>query len=344
MGNADPERSSSIRSADNITLDTIPLHSTNLLTVLDEDGVIQYESPSIERIYGYEQDELLGEQVAEYFHPDDREEVVNAFQTVVSSKTHRVEAVEYRHEQADGTYCWVESVASTNPTPEGHYVINTCDISDRKAREQELVHKTERLDEFASVLSHDLRNPLQVAQGQLRLATEDCDSEHLTTIEQAHSRMGALIDDLLLLAQDGQVIGEQEPVELHSIVTDAWRTIGTDDATLVIETEQVIEADRSRLQQVLENLFRNTVEYGHPGVTIEVGSLPDGFYVEDDGPGIPEQDRSRIFDEGYSGEGGTGLGLSIVERVIQAHGWEITVTDGVAGGARFEIRNVSHSV
>ncbi len=87
-----------------IPLDVLPLHSTNLLTVLDENGIIHYESPSIERIYGYEQDELVGEQVAEYFHPDDREDVVSAFQRVVSSEEYTVEAVEYRHRQADGAY------------------------------------------------------------------------------------------------------------------------------------------------------------------------------------------------------------------------------------------------
>jgi PAS domain S-box-containing protein len=119
-------------------LDEIPLHSTNLLTVLDETGVIQYESPAIERIYGYKQDELAGEQVAEYFHPDDRERVVAAFEAVVASEEYRVEAVEYRHRQADGSYTWVESVASANPTPQGHYVVNSRDVSERKRREREL--------------------------------------------------------------------------------------------------------------------------------------------------------------------------------------------------------------
>ncbi|MGM7449659.1 PAS domain-containing protein, partial [Idiomarina sp. ST20R2A10] len=88
---------------------TIPLHSTNLLTVLDPDGVIRYESPSIERIFGFAQDDLVGEQVAEYFHPDDRDRVVEAFRTVVADDGDTVQSVEYRHERADGSYVWVES-------------------------------------------------------------------------------------------------------------------------------------------------------------------------------------------------------------------------------------------
>jgi len=76
-------------------------------------------------------------------------------------------------------------------------------------------------------------------------------------------------------------------------------------------------------------------------VMVTVGVLTDGFYVEDDGPGIPPDRRDRVFDSGYtSAEDGTGLGLNIVERIVEAHGWEIAVTEGHDGGARFEITGV----
>ena len=77
------------------------------------------------------------------------------------------------------------------------------------------------------------------------------------------------------------------------------------------------------------------------GVTIRIGRLPDGFYVEDDGPGIPTDAREQVFDSGYSTtREGTGFGLSIVEEVVTAHDWTIAVTDGETGGARFEITGV----
>jgi PAS domain S-box-containing protein len=126
-------------------LDVIPLHSTDLLTLLDARGVVRYESPSIERLYGYDQDELVGESVADYFHPEDRERVVRAFESIVASEDHRVESVEYRHLQADGSYRWIESVASTNPTPDGHYVVNSRDVSGRKERERELERTREQV-------------------------------------------------------------------------------------------------------------------------------------------------------------------------------------------------------
>lgn len=126
------------------SLESLPVHSTDLLTLLDERGIIQYESPAIERLYGYAQNELVGERVADYFHPEDRENVMAAFEAVVTGEAGHVESVEYRHLMADGSYRWIESVASSNPTPEGHYVVNSRDISDRIQRKRDLEAANER--------------------------------------------------------------------------------------------------------------------------------------------------------------------------------------------------------
>ncbi|MCQ4333883.1 PAS domain-containing sensor histidine kinase [Natronomonas sp. F2-12] len=319
----------------------LPLHSTSLLTVLDEEGIVLYESPSIERIYGYRQDDLVGEQVAEYFHPDDREKVIAAFQAVVTSEKETVEAVEYRHRRADRTYLWVESVASANPTPDGNYVVNTRDISTRKEIERHLQNTNERLEEFASVVSHDLRNPLNVAQGRLQLAQQDCESTHLADVETAHNRMKTLIEDLLTLSRVGKQISETEPIGLAPLCETCWQMVETADATLVIETDRHLRADRHRLRQLLENLVRNAIEHGGQNVTVTVGEIDSGFYVEDDGPGIPSDERSQVFEAGHSTtQGGTGLGLSIVKQIIEAHDWRVHLTEGSDGGARFEITSV----
>ncbi|MDR9382687.1 MAG: PAS domain S-box protein, partial [Natronomonas sp.] len=127
------------------SLDRLPLHSTDLLTLLDPSGIVLYESPSIERLYGYDQKEPVGEQVAEYFHPEDRDRVVGAFAAIVSSDEQHVETVEYRHLMADGSYRWIESVGSSNPTPEGNYVISSRDISERKQRDRQLRQTREQV-------------------------------------------------------------------------------------------------------------------------------------------------------------------------------------------------------
>ncbi|MFB6254063.1 MAG: sensor histidine kinase, partial [Halobacteriaceae archaeon] len=209
-----------------------------------------------------------------------------------------------------------------------------------KAR-RELEEQNERLKEFTSIISHDLRNPLNVAEGRLELAREECNSEHLASVARAHERMNVLIDDLLTLAQKGKESIDKKSVSLQADCDACWETVETGEGTLVINTDRTVIADRSQLHQLLENLFRNAIEHGGENVTVTIGELDDGFYVEDDGPGIPESERDKIFNAGYStSEEGTGFGLSIVKRVADAHGWEIQVTESETGGARFEITGV----
>ncbi|MUW14350.1 PAS domain S-box protein [Halorubrum sp. CBA1125] len=212
------------------------------------------------------------------------------------------------------------------------------DISERKKLEQE----TERLEQFTRVVSHDLRNPLNVAQGRLALAREECDSPHLEDVSRAHDRMSALIEDLLTLAREDGHVNDPEPVPLAELVESCWRSVETGDATIRTNVDQTIRADRSRLAQLLENLIRNSVEHGGTDVTVTVGTLDDGFYVEDTGPGIPEEHWGQVFDAGFStAADGTGFGLSIVEQVADAHGWEVSIAASSDGGARFDITGVS---
>ena len=271
----------------------------------------------------------------------------------------------------------------------------------RRANAQ-LRAQNERLDEFASIVGHDLRNPLNTLSISLELAEETGDEEHFERATRSADRMEGLIDDLLALARQGESAGEPEPVSLAAVTDDARDTVETGDATVTVTEDLTVRADRSRLRQLLENLLRNAVEHGstsrqppaddavehgstsprsrtpedavehgspnssgeipeHPTqyggtVTITVGAIDDrGFYVADDGPGIPDDERGQIFETGYSTAGsGAGIGLAIVKRIVDAHDWEITVTDSEAGGARFEItavetvdadgpRGVSHS-
>jgi signal transduction histidine kinase len=214
------------------------------------------------------------------------------------------------------------------------------DITERRRRERELERRNERLDEFAGVVSHDLRNPLNVAQGRLRLLADeldpDGDSEHLAAIERAHDRMGALIGDLLALARGERGELDPEVLSLAELSRRCWRTVETGDADLVVDGDVTVQADRSRLQQLLENLLANAVEHG--GGRVRVGPTAEGFYVADDGPGIDPEDRERAFEAGYTtAEAGTGLGLRIVREVADAHGWSVTVEESREGGARFEV-------
>ncbi len=215
------------------------------------------------------------------------------------------------------------------------------DVSERRAREREIERQNERLENFASVVSHDLRNPLNVAQGYLDLLKEDISRDELQLVDNALNRMDVLITELLELAQSDSSVGELTPVSIQSIAKDAWQNVHTREATLHTPDERQVLADDSRLQQLFENLFRNAVEHGGSDIRVTVGTSGDGFYVADTGPGIPPAKRDRVFETGYTTEEtGTGFGLSIVQQIVTGHGWEIQVTESPEGGAQFEITGV----
>lgn len=207
-----------------------------------------------------------------------------------------------------------------------------------------LERQNDRLDEFASLVSHDLRNPLNVAQGRLELVRADADNENMEEIARSLERMDSLIEDMNALAREGNAVEETDEVELAPVVRESWEFVQPTQATLQLSANCLLSADRSRLLQVVENLIRNAIEHNDEQVTITVGLVPslNGFYIEDDGSGIPQGEQQNIFEGGYSSDSdGTGYGLAIVQQIIQAHGWEISTSESESGGARFEITTES---
>jgi PAS domain S-box-containing protein len=285
------------------------------------------------------------EEGLKFFHPADRDQIEDAVENALT--TGQPYDLEVRLITAEGNERWVrtrgEPVEGAEDTVRGYVQ----DISDRMHREEQLKRQNDRLDEFASVVSHDLQTPLSVIEARVDLALEEYDRSHLDSISDATDRMRSIIDDVLLLAREGQDIGEMETVALQPVVEDAWAMVadGHAEAELIFADASgawdPIRADRDRLRQLLDNLFRNAIHHAGPDVTVRFETTDGGFAVEDDGPGIPEAEREQVFESGYStGTEGTGFGLAIVKQVIEAHGWEIRVTAGSEGGARFEITGV----
>jgi len=220
-------------------------------------------------------------------------------------------------------------------------------------REHDLRVQRDRMEQFIGVVSHDLRNPLHVVEGRLELIRETGDLSHLEDAEDGVARMKALIDDLLTLAREGYAVEDRTAVSLDSLAERTWGMARTGDATLTVEGSAPVFGDENRLKQVFENLFRNAADHAGDDAVVWVGPIVDdtetggdkersvgrvtGFYVADDGPGIPADEQDDVLSvDGFSG-GDTGLGLSIVAQITDAHGWDISVTDSRAGGARFEV-------
>ncbi len=316
-------------------------NASDIITVVDNEGTLEYVSPSIDRVLGYDPETLLGQSLRTYVHSDDRDRVGNALDTIgVDTDTVRFE---YRVEDADGAVRVVESVGqdlTENPFVQG-VVVHTRDVTDRHQREQELERANDHLEAFASAVSHDLRNPLNVAAGNLELARTEGDEEYFARVENAHDRMETLIRDLLTLAKHGQTVAETDSLDLGTVATDAWETVETARSTLDVRETATIDADQNRLTQLFENLYRNAIDHAGADVTVRVGTVSDGFFVEDNGPGIPEEKRDEIFQSGYtSSDNGTGFGLAIVRNVVDAHGWSIRAVESESDGARFEVRSV----
>ncbi|WP_281195242.1 histidine kinase N-terminal 7TM domain-containing protein [Halorubrum sp. F4] len=224
------------------------------------------------------------------------------------------------------------------------WVVLIGDVTTIEEQRRALAERNERLDAFAGIVSHDLRNPLSVISGYAEIARETGDPEHFERIDDTVDRMTEFLEDLLQLSRQGETVTEFEPVPLREVLEAVETGIADDDLTVVVEDgvdDAVVLADRARLGQVLDNLLRNARDHADEPVTVAVGRLSDGFYLADDGPGIPESEHENVFDVGFTTrESGTGLGLAIVRDVVEAHGWSIEVTESEEGGTRFEITGV----
>lgn len=307
--------------------------------VYDETGQYRYVNENFADLFGVQPDELIGTPLWEIVPEIEEDRFPGYWESFVEGKTRKDET---RHEY-NGVSVPVATVTTRHIIDGTPYHFGTIkNITERKRRERELKRQNERLDAFTSVVSHDLRNPLNVAQGYIEILEEDIDRDELALVDNALDRMESLISELLALAKSGDHISDTEPISLAEIAQDTWETVDTASATLQV-TEMVpkLVAARSRLRQLLANLFRNAIQHGGENVTVTVGGTDDGFFVEDDGEGIPAEERGDVFNAGFTtNSDGTGFGLNIVDQIATAHDWDIEVTEGAQGGARFEITGV----
>ena len=330
------------------------------------DPVIEYEfvdgEPVVESVnrafvetFGYEPGVAVGEPLNDLVVPEGKEDEAKSLDERVRAgeRLH----VEIERETTDGSreFLFRNIPVETGDPPVGYAVY--VDITDQKERERQLRERNDRLNEFASVIGHDLRNPMGAVRHRIEMGRQTGDDRHLDDALSALDRMDELLRDLLQMARQGEELGETEPVSLGAVARAGWDHIATGESSLVVTDDATVVADRGRLTQLLENLFINAVEHGstapashapenadgHPEpVEVRVGVADDGcIVVEDDGRGIPAADRQDVFDSGFSTSSeGTGYGLAIVRQVARAHDWEAAASESAEGGARFEFRGV----
>ena len=352
------------------TYETLVEASGDAMYALDAEGRITFVNDAHVSLTGYPEAEVLGEHVSVRLREEDVERGEALIREMLADDDRRSDTIEMDVVTRDGRRIPCENHVAILPMEDGEFrgtagVLR--DISERKERERTLRSQNERLDRFASMVSHDLRNPLNVAVARVQMERQENDGENLAKAQEALVRMGEMVDDVLSLARNGGGVVDSDDVAFARCVDAAWESVDSGAATLAVSGEPgTLLADGNRLQRLLENLFRNAVGHGGPEVTVRVGWIEGrddrddgghddphrstgggpsaGFYVEDDGPGVPEADRQRVFEFGETADAeadGTGFGLAIVEEIARAHGWTVRVTGSASGGARFEVTGVA---
>lgn len=321
------------------------MNSTDMLGIVNAQGRFEYISPVCKDILGYEQEELIGECAFDYQPVEDRKHVMELFFDAIEDPTQEP-VIEHRFKTADDDYVLLETRGKNmfdDDLIDG-FVVNARDISGLKKRERELEQQNEQLKDMRKVIAHDIRNPLSLAANSMVLYEETDDEEHLERTKRAIERIDSLVDRVLMMAKHERTVEGTEQVPLKDIAERAWEMVGTetDRAELHVVDSRELEADPNALQQAFENLFANAIEHTSGDLTVRVGTMEDGIYVEDTGQGIPKDSRERVFESGYTtNANNTGFGLNIVKQIFVGHGWEIDLTEGADGGARFEITGIT---
>jgi PAS domain S-box-containing protein len=337
----------------------------DIISIIDEQGRLNFSSEAAERIHGYASGELVGKNTLDFSHPDDREHVSQALLELLKVPGARA-SMRYRYRNKDGSYALMEATARNqlqNPLIEGVITVAR-ESGERKRVEDDLLAAHAARDEFLAIAAHELRSPITALTGYLRSierrlrgqpAVGDPVRADLHAAMGQTTRLGNLVAELLDASRfrEGQLALQPEPFEFAAFLTETLAGLaGTLEAagcrlTLDIETIAVSgKWDRSHLAQVVENLVANAAKYA-PGspVSVRLARSERGVQlsVADRGPGISAELHARLFERfasgGASGQGGGGLGLGlyISKRIVEAHGGRLFVHSVPGHGATFVI-------
>ncbi len=328
------------------------------------DGEILTWNAAAERTFGHTADEVIGQSI-EIIVPAEYREELARYRAAVK-RGEKIAHFETVRQCKDGRRIDVWLAVSPIQDHAGRVVGLSAverDITERKRHDAqlrrlnaELQAKSAEMEQFAYIVSHDLKSPLVTMLGFVGLLREDLGenvrpevTDGLNRIGGAATRMSQLIDDLLELSRVGRVKDESRPVDLETLVDQLRQDLAEEfhrvGAELIVERPlAAVHADPRRLQQVLQNLLTNAVKYGctraEPKIWVSAEQRAGGtrIGVRDNGPGINAAHHERIFrlfEQAEPGQGGTGVGLALIAKIVQAHGGRCGVDSSPGNGAAF---------
>ncbi|PHQ40447.1 hypothetical protein DJ69_01320 [Halorubrum persicum] len=318
------------------------------ITIGDTDGAdnpLIYANGGFVDLTGYPREEIIGQDCRFLQGEETREPPVAEMREAINNA--EPVTIELRNYRKDGEMFWnrvsIAPIFDEDGEPD-YFVGFQQDVTEEREIQERHEEWVEMMQGFGQLLSHDLQTPLDVIQGRIELTQETSEVTHLEEAQEALDRVEELIEDVADVMQTGELVSDEEYVDVGKLTKEVWQTLDVGDASIKIADEiPDVYADELALKRLLENLLGNSLEHGEEDILVRVGRLDDepGFYVEDNGPGIPENERTDVFVPGFTTkESGTGFGMASVAQIVAAHGWRIRVQDGINGGARFEIFDI----
>lgn len=335
----------------------------DMMCVAGTDGYLKQVNPAFERVLGYSQSELLKVAFIDFVHPADRQATIDAVQKLAHGES--VVDFENRYMARDGSWRWL--AWRSTPVPEEGLIYATArDVTERKRVQALLARQTEELarsnadlETFAYAASHDLRSPLRSIAKLTGWIEQDLGKdvsakvlEHLEKLKDRAGRMDTLIDELLAYSRAGQRERLAEEVDIAELVRAMTELLGPPAGLSVVgEDLPTLQTPKAPIEQILRNLIDNAIKHhDRADGRIVVSARKDGdwyeFSVSDDGPGIPEEDRERVFGTFETGAAterpGHGLGLSLVQRLVETYGGRIWIENVKPRGAAFHFTWPAH--
>lgn len=334
---------------------TLIKQGSDVISIVAEDGTISYQSPNSPQIKGWERDELVGENILEYIHPDDRQRVTKQFQSLVDTQGYIKEQITFRYETKDSGWVWLEATGTSpgSESPIDGYIVTSRDISERKEREQQIAEQRDNLELLNQLLRHDLRNDLQVVTGHLDFLAGHVDEsqvDSLTTARETAQHAIELTETTREMAE-AMLTNETETqhIALQPTLTGVVENIRSEypDARVTVEGDipEVSVTATEMLDSVFDNLLSNAIQHNDKSiatVTLSVIQTEETITVRivDNGPGIPDGRKDQIFGKGNTGleSTGSGIGLYLVQSLVKTYGGDVWVEDNDSGGSIFHVK------